>query len=460
MYPALLCRNFGNQKPYLKTLTVGGFLLWTAAAFAQKPIYFDYPQTSDKQQVLHWDELPKWLSFDGQVRGRTEGQTSNNEVSGNDRIYELSRVRGGVTVEPTSFLRGYLQFQDTHALGLPVPQVNANMRDSFDLFQGYLDIHVHDVDVVTGRQMLRFGSERLVGISDWTNNSRTWDGFDGHFGNKNWLEAFATSVVAVHPTSLDTHGAGLTFYGVVGTLTTVLPKTQLQPFNYIRRVNNVTGNAGVHGNELEDTFGIEANGHVLNGFYYDVMGALQRGHYPNESIHSGAGYVKAGYQATGRPWKPRFSGEYDFASGDAHRSGERVSTFDQLYPSNHNAFGLVDLFGFQNITEVRGNIDLNPVKSLTLLFQTELLHVAAQGDSVYGGAAAVLVKAPAGGFRADDIGQGFDASGAYRVNEYLLVQAGVGHLFPGRVLAENGKAAPLTLGYLQLEYRFKAVAKP
>ena len=427
----------------------------TSKVSAQKPIYFDYPQTNDKQQTLGWDGLPKWLSLDGEVRGRTEGQTSNNEVSGNDRVYELTRVRGGVTVEPTSFLRGYLQFQDTHALGLPVPQVNANMRNTFDLFQGYLDIHVHDLDVVTGRQELRFGSERLVGISDWTNNSRTWDGFDAHFGSKNWVEAFATSVVTVHPTSLDNHGAGLTFYGAVGTITTLVKGTQIQPFNYIHREAKVTSQQGVAGGELEDTFGIEVNGDVKRGVFYDVMGALQRGSYSNDSIHSGVGYAKVGYQATRIPWRPRFTGEYDYATGNAHRNPNRMSTFDQLYPSNHNAFGLVDLFGFQNITESRASVDLSPAKSLTLLFQTESLHVADTQDSVYSGAAAVLLKAPAAGFAASDLGQDLDASGAYRVNEYLLAEAGVGHLFPGRVLAENGKAPPLTLGYLQLEYRFK-----
>ncbi len=422
---------------------------------AQRPIYFDYPQTNDKQQTLGWDGLPKWLSLDGEVRGRTEGQTSNNEVSGNDRAYELTRVRGGVTVEPTSFLRGYLQFQDTHALGLPVPQLNANMRNSFDLFQAYLDIHVHDLDVVTGRQQLRFGSERLVGISDWTNNSRTWDGLDAHFGSKNWVEAFATSVVTVHPTSLDNHGAGLTFYGTVGTITTLVKGTQIQPFNYIRRVPKVTSQQGLAGGELEDTFGIEVNGDVKRGVFYDVMGALQRGSYSNNSIHSGVGYAKVGYEATKIPGRPRFTGEYDYATGSSHRNANRMSTFDQLYPSNHNAFGLVDLFGFQNITQARANVDLNPAKDLTLLFQVESLHVADTRDSVYGGAAAVLVKAPTAGFAASDLGQGFDASAAYRVTEYLFVETGVGHLFPGRVLAENGKAPPLTLGYLQLEYRFK-----
>jgi hypothetical protein len=51
------------------------------------------------------------------------------------------------------------------------------------------------------------------------NNSRTWDGFFGHFGDgtdKNNVDVFSTSVVTVHPTSLDTHGAGLTFHGVYG----------------------------------------------------------------------------------------------------------------------------------------------------------------------------------------------------------------------------------------------------
>ncbi len=46
-----------------------------------------------------------------------------------------------------------------------------------------------------------------------TNTSRTWDGFYMRVGNVNQLNFFSTSVVTVHPTSLDTHGAGLTFHG-------------------------------------------------------------------------------------------------------------------------------------------------------------------------------------------------------------------------------------------------------
>jgi len=46
-----------------------------------------------------------------------------------------------MTVVPTNWLTFYAQFMDLHALGLPLRDTAANMRDSFDLRQGYLDFH-------------------------------------------------------------------------------------------------------------------------------------------------------------------------------------------------------------------------------------------------------------------------------------------------------------------------------
>jgi hypothetical protein len=105
-------------------------------------------------------------------------------------------------IQPSEYLSGYIQFMDTHALGLPLKYTLANMRDTFDDRQAYLNFHVKQYSIIAGRQELKYGGERLVGISDWTNNSRTWDGFLGRIGDKNRLDLFATSVVVVHPTSL------------------------------------------------------------------------------------------------------------------------------------------------------------------------------------------------------------------------------------------------------------------
>ena len=422
---------------------------------AQEPIYYNYPTNPGKPQPLKWSVLPSWLSFDGELRGRMEGQTSVNLVPSNDRIYVLTRVRGGIKAQPFEWMSGYLQFQDTHALGLPLPQVIADQRNTFDLFQGFVDLHMGKLGLITGRQMLKYGGERVVGVSDWTNNSRSWDGFVGHYGKKDWLEAFATSVVTTHPTSLDKHGAGLTFYGVTGLLATVLPQTQIQPFLFFTRNRSVVSQQQLRGGELETTFGAEVNGDTPGRLHYDLLGVLQQGAYSNNSIHSGAGYVKVSYQTKRVPWRPRIGGEYDYATGNPHRNPHRIGTYDQLYPSNHNAFGLVDLLGFRNITESRINVDLRPAKNLTLLLQTEFLHVASVRDNVYG-SSDVLVKALGSGFAHNDIGQGLDVSSEYLFDDGLGVQIGVGHFFPGRVMAEGGQPSPLTLGYFHIDYRFKA----
>ena len=440
----------------LMTGILAHFCMESVKAYAQAPIYYDYPSMPANPQPLRLKQLPKWISLDGELRGRMEAQTSLDLRPSNDRLYVDTRVRGGITLHPTSFITGYMQFQDAHALGLPLPQVAANQRDAFDLFQGYLDIHRGKVHVITGRQRLEYGSQRVVGSRDWSNISRSFDGFKVHWGDKNWIDGFASSVVTQKPTSLDTHGAGLNFYGAVGTVTTWIPRTEIQPFVYVRRQPHVMSQQSTPGAELETTFGASADGDLPGGIHYDALVGIQRGVYSTSSIHSGACFVKTMYQTRRIPWRPRFGGEYNYATGNSQRNPHRVSTYDQLYPNTHNIVGLVDLLGFENISGSRIDVDLMPVRNLTLLFQTEFLHVASIHDNVYSNGGVVLIKAPPAGFVASDLGRGFDASGNYLFRKYIDIQFGVGHFFPGGVMTKNGEGSPLTLGYLQLTHTFSA----
>ncbi|QNI33395.1 alginate export family protein [Alloacidobacterium dinghuense] len=427
-------------------------------SYAQAQVFADYPQTRGRIEQLKQEDFPSWLSLDMQIRLRTEDQTSYQYIPGNSRVYELTRVYGGLTLQPASYLTGYVQFIDTHALGLPVKHVAANMRDVFDLRQGYLEYHHDNIRLYAGRRELKYGDERVVGISDFTNNSRTWDGFFGHFGDKtgkNKVDVFSTSVVTVHPTSLDKHGAGLTFHGVYGTIGSWIPNSILQPFVLVRALPRVKSQQGIYGSEIETTFGAEMDGRLPGSFEYDVLGDLQRGSYSNDSIHAGAGIVKVAHVFTSLPWKLRLGGEYDYATGNPHQNPNRISTYDQQYPSNHNAFGLFDLFGFQNIRERRVNLDLAPTENLSLLFQGEALGVSSRFDSVYDGVAGVVVQAPAHGFATNNIGDGFDASAKYVFHNYWVLNAGVGHFFPGSLMAANSHGAPLTYSYFSITYRFK-----
>ena len=61
-------------------------------SYAQTQAYADYPQTRGGVEQWKQEDFPSWLSLDGQIRLRTEQQTSYQYISGNDRTYELTRA--------------------------------------------------------------------------------------------------------------------------------------------------------------------------------------------------------------------------------------------------------------------------------------------------------------------------------------------------------------------------------
>ncbi|SEF67057.1 Alginate export [Bryocella elongata] len=442
-----------------RTLAVAVSLLaCTLAAplsvLAQKSIYIDYPQKKGKTQGLEWTALPSWITLDMELRQRTEGQTAFSQALNADRDYQLSRVRGGLEVRPSSWLTAYAQFHDTHALGLPLHTVSSNMRDTFDLRQGYLDLHHGPVHLLAGRQELKFGGERLVGISDWTNNSRTFDGFDLRIGNRNRVDVFTASVVTVAPTSLDKHGAGLTFHGIDASIVSI-PKVHIEPYLFIKAIRKVTSAENIAGSELAWTPGVDIEGKLPAGFCYNLNAALQRGSYSNDGIRSGQAYGKLFYSATKLPWKPRLGAEVDYATGNNHALAGRWSTFDQLYPSNHNAFGLTDIFGYQNIRQERLNLDLLPTKDLSILVQGSFLEMATTRDSVYTSSGSALIKVPTAGFTSDHLGEEFDASAKYVWHNYVVANIGVGHFFADSPAMVNAKKYDNTLAYFSLVYRYR-----
>ncbi|WP_158789405.1 alginate export family protein [Granulicella sp. L46] len=441
-------RRIWIHLPILFLLLVG-----TPVLSAQQELY---PKKEGIQQPLHWSALPNWMTLDMELRGRTEEQTSLGYVSGKDRLYELTRVWGGVKLHPADWFTGYLQFMDLHALGLPVRDVASNMRDTFDFRQAYIQTGPKFVQFKVGRQELKYGDERVVGISDWTNVSRTFDAALLRIGNdKNYVDLFTSAVVVIAPTSLDKHGAGLTFHGAEGKFTTLIPKTTFGPFVLVHATRGVTSNQGLKGNKIATTFGAYYDTKLPLGFDSSGTGDLQRGSYSNDSIQAGAAIFRGGWAIYKAPWQLHLGGEYDYATGNLLRNPNQYGTYDQQYPSNHDAFGLVDLFGFQNIKQDRLNFSFDPRKNLLAVLQLGSLHLATTNDTVYSSAGTPIFAAPKGGFTSDDIGTEFDASAKYIFHQSFVTNIGVGHFFPGAVMTSAHHGAPLTIAYLQFTYRFK-----
>jgi hypothetical protein len=139
----------------------------------------------------------------------------------------------------------------------------------------------------------------------------------------------------------------------------------LQAFVLVKAFPRVKSQQGIYGSEVETTFGSEMDGRLIVKVTH-VFGSL--------------------------PWKLWLGGEHDYATSNPHQNPNRISSYDQQYPSSHNAFGLFDLFGFQNIRERRVNLDFAPTENLSLLFQGEAPGISSRFDNVYDRAAGVVVQ--------------------------------------------------------------------
>src|ERR687895_1371742 len=92
--------------------------------------------------------------------------------------------------------------------------------------------------------------------------------------------------------------------------------------------------------------------------------ARQTGGLGSDSIGAWAGHWRLGYTAAKLRYKPRFIGEYNYATGDSDPRDGRRGTFDILYPTPHDKYGLADQVGWKNIHHARAGLELTPFKGL------------------------------------------------------------------------------------------------
>ena len=316
--------------------------------------------------------LPEWLRVSGTYRIRPEGQTGYGFAPGVNDEYAASRLRLNFDITPTTWLHVFVQTQDAEVPGMNPANVTGSYKDGFDLRQIYVDFRDREngwFRLRTGRQEMQFGAQRLVGISDWTNTSRSFDGARmtlAHNGSS--VDLFSSSVVLNHPANTANHLGGMTFNGAYGSLTRLVPWATVDPYTFWRTANTVKSLEGNLGNESELTLGLRWAGKLPHGFDYAAEGDRQAGHYATDTIHAWAGYAIAGYSPSFLPLRPRFFAEYGYSIGQGAGSTGRMETFDLLYPTSHGIFGITGLFGWRNLKHLRTSVEVKPSRRLGLNF--------------------------------------------------------------------------------------------
>ncbi len=417
----------------------------------------DGPPTAFPATLVN-DEFPRWLRFSGEYRIRPESHTAYGFVAGANDGFLLSRLRLNIELRPTTWFSTFVQAQDSEAAGIQPAHITTSIKDVFDLRQAYLEFRSGEKSwfrLRIGRQEFRYGQERLIGVSDWTNAPRVFDAVRLTLGpEKAHVDIFTSAVVVNRPTSFDTHPGGFTFHGAYGSLSDLVPKASIEPYVLWKALPVVTSEEGKLGDENLWTYGFRWTGKLPRAFDYTVETARQGGNYSTDKIEAWGGYGIVGYSLIRVPLKPRFSAQYDYASGDNKKKDGVVGTFDQLYPSNHDVFGLVDLFGWRNIRQWRTGVGVKPTSRLNVSFDFRDLYLANTNDSLYGSTGTVLVKTPATGALHDNIGQEPEIQTTYALLRNITVGAGYAYLFAGGYLTTYSPGDRATIVYFFTTYKF------
>jgi hypothetical protein len=425
----------------------------------------------------------KW-DFGGQIRARVEhkeffatrGTAVDFAARGDaNNTYFLLREKVHVGFSPEPWATMFVEGRDSssqHDDRDPNPE-----SDAMDLYQGYVKFGgqpYFPLSLKVGRQELMYGDEMLIGRSDFSNIPRSFDAIKARYEVDGFkVDAFTARRVIGRANAFNQGNDRELFSGIYSDLKTVLPKHDLQLYFLARNVESKPSNITVPLNTIPSprdiyTVGgrVESYTNTLPGWDYNVEGAYQFGRFKSTitsaSLRDDA---FATHFATGYTWvdailTPRIGIEYNFASGDDNPKDGVHRTFDNLFPSNHRPFGLMDFVSWQNIHDVSITTLIHPVRNLSITNEVHGFWLADTDDFFYNtsGVARTTggygIKPGAGQY----VGTEYDFLASYTFRNCANFQLGYGHFFVGNYvrnsLAPVGGAKDADWVYAQVKVDF------
>jgi hypothetical protein len=402
---------------------------------------------------------PTWLRLRVEFRERMEDASHIGFVTGRDDAYWLSRVRVNAAITPSRVLSFQVQAQDARVADKEIGATGTPFSAALDIRTAFADAGSTSshVSVRVGRQELVYGEQRLIGHANWTNAARTFDaGRVTLRGKRGQIDLFAASVVRILPGEWDKSGNGNRLYGAYATTTTLVPAGVVEPYVFWREDRGVAVETGGTGHLRQATTGVRLAGTLPRKIEYGVEAAMQRGSLATDAISAWASHAQIRTPVIGPAL--RLIGEYNFASGDASPTDGRRGTFDQLYPTPHDKYGLADQVGWRNIHHLRAGIELAHLKAWPVSAAYHSWWLADAHDGLYVAGGGLLARIPSGA-SSRHVGQELDLQISHPLTPQLQVAAGYAHIFPGGFLDQATPGASYNAPFVMLSYAFATEKK-
>jgi hypothetical protein len=404
-----------------------------------------------------------------------------------DNSYFMSRVRPrvGYNGQWFSFMVEGRSSTTTGDGRNPNPESDGPM----DLHQAYVSVGNHKefpLSTKVGRQELSYGDERLVGAFAWNNIGRVFDAAKVRWQNP-WFGAdfFTSKLVLPNEHNFNMPNDYDYFSGMYAT-TKKVPKQTTDFYFLARNASTFAATAQVGSlvglPSARDIYTVGIRGKSNPGelgnwdYTYELMG--QFGHFndpaigaagPNSLTHQAyALHASGGYTWTESAMTPRVALEYNFGSGDSNPTDDKHETFENLFPTNHKFYGIMDFVSLQNTHNIKLASSIKPLPRLTLMLDYRLYWLADTGDNFYavtGARRGGIATTPGGtGYGINPtygnfVGSEIDLIASFALSPQITIEAGYGHFFVGDYVKQSLSGAAFgstdaNFFYIQTNFNF------
>jgi hypothetical protein len=350
-------------------------------------------------------------------------------------------VRLGVSFKPIPTAELFVQAQDARVWGSE-PDTLADDQ-GLGLHQGYVrfdDVVARGLWIQAGRFEMEYGSERLIGDSDFDFAGRSFDG--GRIGyHEKGVIALDGFVAKIAERGYQ-NGADRELWGVWAT-TDALPGFTFDLYTLLSTGEDATGD------ETVGTVGARIAADLDFGLFGEGEAAVQFGERAGRDVLAAAYAAELGYKLKEGPVPFAISMFVNTASGDANpNDGDDVS-FDPLYPSRHEHWGRLNIATWRNLTSFGPRLAITAVEVLHLKAELHSLWLVTPFSTRYG-----LGAERATADELTHIGEELDLRLQYTPWTWATVELGYSFFIPS---AEEGILRGedrVDWGYLQVDARF------
>lgn len=152
-------------------------------------------------------------------------------------------------------------------------------------------------------------------------------------------------------------------------------------------------------------------------------------------------------------WKPKLMVTYDKASGDKDPNDSVNNTFNPIYQSTHEPYGLLDFFRWQNVHNPEISTTFSPTEKFKFTPQADFFWLNSKFDSWYNSSGTAL-RSKISGERGYYVGSELSLRVYYDFNKSFKLESGYAHFFPGGYVKDSGADDDVDWFYSQMAFKF------